>query len=219
MTSVSCSSRNVPSRSTRRTSRLLCAVAALVVLGSGCRSLPVTHYYGLDVAPPAEAVNATSSAPGELRIGVALPRVEPPYDQERIAYRPPDSVQEIAFYHYHRWSAAPARLVQNALALALDRQPGVAAEAERGGLSYDVVLRPQVLRLEEVDAPSGIVASLELRWSAAGPDDRARSGEQRIVEAVASPDVEAVVAAIANGVERAAAEIARELVGADDRSP
>lgn len=207
---------SLPSRPTLRARRVLCVVATVAALGGGCRSLPVTHYYGLDVAPAPEAVSATTNSPGELRIGVAPARVEPPYDQERIAYRPPGTVQEIAFYHYHRWSAPPARLAQNALALALDRQPGVAAEAERGGVSYDVVLRPHVMRLEEVDTPSGIVASLELRWSAAGLDGQTRSGEQRIVEAVASPDVEAVVVAIASGIERAAAEIARELVAASE---
>jgi hypothetical protein len=185
----------------------------------GCRALPTTHYYLLELAPAPEPAGG---APAEgLHVGVHEPLVLAPYDQERIAYRPVGAAQEIAFYHYHRWSAPPARLAQTAIAQALDRLAGIRAEPARAGTAYDLLLRPTILRLVELDSGTAIEAGLDLRWTATTADGASRGGgELSLAEPVASPTVDDVVAGFATAFERAAAEIGRALLaerGRDDR--
>jgi ABC-type uncharacterized transport system auxiliary subunit len=180
---------------------------------AGCRTLPSTRYYLLELPPTGVAGgNAPTESGDRLRIGVAEALVVAPYDQERIAYRPPGAAQEIAFYHYHRWSAPPARLAREALVEGLDRLEGIAAEPQRDAASYDLVLQPTLLRLVEVDSADGVEAVLELRWRAAASDGTILHGEAHAVEPVAKAEVDAVVSAFAAAFERAAAEIGRELL-------
>lgn len=195
--------------------RAACLLSALLALAA-CRALPTTRYYLLEL-PSTPAVAAAAAAPrdatSELRIGVAEVVVAAPYDQERIAYRPAGRVQEIGFYHYHRWSAPPSQLAQAALVEALDRLPGLAAEPERAGTAYDLVLRSSLQRLVEIDSPTGISASVELRWTTAAPTGASGSrGEAMVDEPVNTADVDAVVAAFAAAFERAAGEIGRALL-------
>jgi ABC-type uncharacterized transport system auxiliary subunit len=185
----------------------------MVLLLAGCRTLPTTRYYLLELPPARVAGGSAATDSGDrLRIGVAEALVVAPYDQERIAYRPPGAVQEIAFYHSHRWSAPPARLAREALVEGLDRLAGIAAEPQRDTASYDLVLQPTLLRLVEVDSADGVEAVLELRWRAAASDGTVRHGEASAVEPVAIAEVDAVVSAFAAAFERAAAEIGRELL-------
>jgi ABC-type uncharacterized transport system auxiliary subunit len=201
----------------------LAVALAGALLVAGCATLPTTRYYLLeleleldgDPSPPAPPAAATTGerARDELRVAVAAAVVEPPYDQERIAYRPPGAAQEVAFYHYHRWSASPSRLAQSALAAALDRVEGIAAEPERAGVAYDLVLQPTVLRWVEIDSPGGIEVALELRWGAAGPDGAVLgSGAVDVAEPVTSTVVDAVVAAFARAFASAGATIGDELL-------
>jgi uncharacterized lipoprotein YmbA len=194
--------------STRRPTLLgLLGVVLWTVAFSGCGSgLPI-RYYTLDVA--AQAKSASVGDP-TLRIGVGSFSIEPPYDQDRIAYRPPGVGHEIAFYHYHRWAVPLSRSVQSGLADALDALDGVHAELARPDVTYDAVVVGRLWRLEEIDEASGAVrVVLELE---AGSADHTERQSLVIHAPVATKTVDAVVAAFAEALREAARRIAEEVL-------
>ncbi len=124
--------------------------AALACAGS----LPETHYYTL--LPP-QNFQATTGAEeiGGFAIGVESFTVDPPYDQDRLVYRPVEASAEVGFYAYHRWASPLGRLVAVALADGLRGTAGVAAiEPAVSTGSYSARLRGRVIRFEEVELAS-----------------------------------------------------------------
>lgn len=123
---------------------------ALGVLATGCLgggNVPRTHHYVLE-APPSPA----RAEAGGVHIGVATLEVDPPYDQDRLVYRPARGGPEVGFYNYHRWAAPLGRLMASSLAGALAGVPGVASvEPGVAGVEYDVILFGRVIRVEEVE--------------------------------------------------------------------
>ncbi len=123
------------------------------VLGCAGR-LPETHYYTL--LPP-QNFQATTGAEeiGGFAIGVESFTVDPPYDQDRLVYRPVEASAEVGFYAYHRWASPLGRLVAVALADGLRGTAGVAAiEPAVSTGSYSARLRGRVIRFEEVELAS-----------------------------------------------------------------
>ncbi len=122
---------------------------------SGCAGgLPETHYYVL-LAPHASAADVAASDSEGLAIGVESFSVDPPYDQDRLVYRPDPSSTEVGFYTYHRWASPLGRLVAVALGEGLRRTPGVASIEPTSSIgSYTAWLRGRVKQFEEVDSTS-----------------------------------------------------------------
>ncbi|HVS15931.1 MAG TPA: ABC-type transport auxiliary lipoprotein family protein [Thermoanaerobaculia bacterium] len=181
--------------------------AAGLSLALGCGSGVPIRYYTLDVptAPPSAAARAEV-----LRVGVAPFLVDAPYDQDRIAYRPPGAGHEIAFYHYHRWAVPLSRSLQAGLAEALDALDGVAAEPARPGATYDAVLIGRLWRLEEVDESAEsvrVVVEMEV-----GRADRPERHALRLEAPVAERTLESVVAAFAATLREAARRVAEEVL-------
>ncbi|HVS65024.1 MAG TPA: ABC-type transport auxiliary lipoprotein family protein [Thermoanaerobaculia bacterium] len=188
-------------------------VVSVVATSLACGSGTPIRYYTFE-GPSVE--RGSESTPDVLRVGVAPIAVAPPYDQDRIAYRPPGSDHEISFYHYHRWALAPSEALQVGLAGALDRLDGIRAEPVSGAASYDAVVAGRVTRFEEVDdTEESIRVVLEISLGLrAGEDEEWRDRVDLALEApVGSRTVESVVAALAETLDEAARRIATDLLG------
>lgn len=121
----------------------------------GCAgSLPEIHYYTL--LGPQSSYSTSGAAEGEgLAIGVESFSVDPPYDQDRLVYRPNEDTTEVGFYTYHRWASPLGRLVAVAIGGALRGTPGVASvEPAVSTGSYSARLRGRVIRFEEIESAS-----------------------------------------------------------------
>jgi len=198
--------RSVAPRCSRRA--IVALSLSLAALGCGS-SIPI-RYYTLE-GPALEPSGGTAA--GALRVGVEPIDVAAPYDQDRIAYRPPDARHEIAFYHYHRWAVPTSRALQVGLAGALDRREGIEAEPVTATGAYDAIVGGRVTRLEEVDeSEASIRVVLEMIVERRDP-----GGGDPLALALGAPvearTVESVVAALSDTLDQAAAKIASELLG------
>lgn len=134
----------------RKKTRGAMALAILMAMGmTACGSVPATRYYLLET-------RATSSLPVSAPVVRVEPfSVEPPYDQDRVVYRVGSDDVRVRFYPYDRWAVPLQDMVADLTAAALDGAGGVrfqrVAGARKGGFS----LRGHLVRLEEVDLPSG----------------------------------------------------------------
>lgn len=147
-----------------RTGLLALSLLAASCLGGG--NVPRTHHYVLQPPPP-----PARTAPSGLHVGVATLEVDPPYDQDRLVYRPKRGGTEVGFYNYHRWAAPLGRLMASSLAGALTGAPGVAsAEPLVSGIDYDAVLFGRVVRVEEVEFPDRSEARVALALALEGGD-------------------------------------------------
>lgn len=146
----------------------MATVTAALLVG-GCisgRSVPPVHYYTLLApAPPDGEIAAPSEDPGSPRLGVESFDVDPPYDQDRLVYRPSPDSSEVGFYSYHRWAAPLGRLTAAALAERLSGVAGLTAEPWASSRDYAAVLGGRVVRIEEIDSAAGpeVRVALELR--------------------------------------------------------
>lgn len=136
-------------------------VAILALWFVGCARVPVTHYYVLE--PQHAGRPAAAAAAAGLTIGIEPFHVDPPYDQDRIVYRPGQDSVEVGYYAYHRWAAPMSRMLPPVVAAAFGDVVGVAAiEPAVPGRIYDATLRGRVLALEEIDGPDGVRVGLRL---------------------------------------------------------
>jgi len=181
----------------------------LALLVAACSGVPPTHFYVLE---PQDGVRATAG--DGLRVGVRPFEVDPPYDQQRIAYRIGVGSPEIRFYAYHQWAAPPARLMAGRVAAGLAVAEGIGSiEPLRSAHEYDAVLEGRILALEEIDEPDGqhvrvtIALALHPR-AAAGPVWSYRLEAQGVTTA---REVGGVVEAMNEALERALADAARDL--------
>ncbi len=187
---------------------LFVLLSGAVIASLGCGSTVSPRYYLLENPALAAAPSTSASA---LRIAVGSFEVAPPYDQEGVAYRPNGRGAEIGFYQFHRWAMPLEQAIPLALAAALDRQSGV--EAKVGSLeAADLEIEGRLLRVEEVDLATEILAEIELEvtWS---PGSGGLASSQTVLvvsEPVAEQTVLAVVEALAVALERAASDLASQ---------
>lgn len=128
------------------TSRLIGLFLLSVFLLSACSSSPQIQRYQLAVAPQIET--------SEREVNNLVLAVEPfsadvAYDQDRIVFR--SSPYRLDYYHYHRWSAAPALMLADAMRQAYSKSGYFNLVTMGGGARADVVLSGHVTALEEVD--------------------------------------------------------------------
>ncbi len=196
----------------------LVRLARLTVFVLACTcsgALPPTHYYTLRPQPAgageAAGGGAPRSAAAGLAVGVETFRVDPPYDQDRIVFRPGPDSTEVGFYAYHRWAAPLGRLVAVAIADGLRDTPGIASiEPAVSTADYSARLGGRVLHLEEVDRPDGPQARIALAIELTGGDGGVLwSGTLR--ESATGPA--ATPAEIAGLMERALSRLLERLRG------
>lgn len=139
---------------------LLAGVLALA--GCGGRA-PSTHYYVLEPDNPA-GVAPHGENPSGWTIGVEPFRVDPPYDQDRIVYRPEEGAAGIGFYAYHRWAAPLGRMLPQVVVAEFAGAAGVGMiEPFDAGRSYAARMSGRVLLFEEVDTVDG--PAIRVRFS------------------------------------------------------
>ncbi len=147
------------------------ALLVVIMLLEGCgvvgnKPLPEERYYRLDVSAP-QAQAASPAIAGVLVVEVLeAPAV---YTRRAIVYSEDPQHLGLQQYHYHHWTDAPPRLVQQALVAYL-RQAQMAATitSEAGRAQWDYRISGRVLRFERLRVEAGwqIAADVELRVDA-----------------------------------------------------
>lgn len=196
----------------RRATLLVTGLFGLLV---GCSGGPVpeTRYYTL--RPPTEQTVTANDASGSdgLIVGIDSFVVDPPYDQDRLVYRPGSGSSEVGFYHYHRWASPLGALLATAFAEGLRGTDGIASvEPARSGARYTARLGGRLIYLEEVDLPEGqevrLVLDLVLRDESGDEIWGARLSESAEVSVETVPEI---VAQVQRLVERLLLETRKEL--------
>ena len=147
---------------TARARRVGITVATLLLGACASRELPTVHYYSLSSTGAPAAASETPS--DGLRVGVERFAVDPPYDQDRLVYRPGGDSSEVGFYHYHRWASPLGRMAARAVTEGLRGTAGIAdiEPAAHDGV-YTARLAGRVMRLEEVDTAAAQTIHVRLR--------------------------------------------------------
>ena len=138
----------------------------VLVLTTGCKAVPTTHYYVLE-----PRAGASDGARAGLTVGVLPFEVDPPYDQDRIVYRIGEDSPEVGFYDYHRWAVPLSRMLPRIASAAFTDVVGVGRiEPVACGRRYDVRLSGRVVTLEEVDTAGGQHVRIDLVLILIGSD-------------------------------------------------
>ena len=202
---------------------VLPVVLAAALAAVSCGRIPPTHYYMIELRPPAGgAGDAASGAGGShdgaaqaggLVVGVAPFHVDPPYDQDRIVYRVGSGSPEVGFYTYHRWAASLSRMLPGAVAAALDGVAGLASiEPAAPGRDYPATLDGRLRVLEEIDLPEGQQVRLHLSLALRLADDTpVWSGEVRGERTIRAGAVDELVAGFTETLEAALREARDDL--------
>lgn len=182
---------------------------ALLVTLAGCGAARPPRYYSLEEKlvnpPPASAdasvvlVLAHFTAPHVLR-------------DDRIVYGM--SAVEMGAYEYHRWAEPPAEMVENLL---IDKLRGTGQYKSVQRLSSSArgayVLRGQLVSLNEVDDPSGVVARFGIRLELFQPRTGlvVWTGSYSHDQPVGKKSVSEVVEALQKNVQAGLGQLAGEL--------
>ncbi len=147
-------------------------LGSIVLLLAGCSVVsteppPEEHFYRFTVANPKAQQTATPAISGLLVVeAVEAPAI---YARRAIVYSEDPQHLALQEYHYHLWTDAPPRLLQQALVEYL-RQAQMAATVtdEAGRAQWDYRINGRLLRFERLRVVQGwqIVAELELRVDA-----------------------------------------------------
>ncbi len=187
----------------------LCALCAWSMWATACGGPPPqVRYYQL--APQVE--KAADAAPWTL--GVEYLSADSAYEDARMVYR--ESPYRLDYYHYHRWTSAPALMVSDVLRRAL-QSSGAFMRVEAGYSSRaDVLLRGRLVALEEVDAGGRWTARLVLDLHAVDVATNATiwSGVLEREREMGSRSAEGLARAISEEIAGLAGELGEELVSA-----
>ena len=175
---------------------------AFTLLMAGCGGkILYPHYYALEIPP---APKAAESGP-RLPASVAVRRVETPsyLRQGRIVYR--QAAAEIGFYEYHRWAADPGAMVTSALIDSLrSSQLFSFVKPYDGQGRQDYIMSGRLEQLEEIDSVGAVQVAAKL--SAELLDVRTGAmvwaGEERETSGVETRDVNSVVMAMSQAVQK-----------------
>jgi ABC-type uncharacterized transport system auxiliary subunit len=185
----------------KRTTTILFAIAALVILFGCGRGVKYPNYYTLNVPPPpdppvAQGVHA-SLAVREFR--------EPSYlRQGAIVYK--TSPEQIGFYNYHRWAVDPREFVTNAVEDRLSASGNFArVKLYDGHSDIDFVLSGNLEKLEEIDYDGGVKVEVAIsaRMVRLATGATVWSNSVSEVGQVDKRDVPAVVAEMNRTMDRA----------------
>jgi ABC-type uncharacterized transport system auxiliary subunit len=184
---------------------------AIVLFGGGCGGkVPATHYYLIDYEMPPVAASDSTVAPSAIALGVEGFSTQPVYRDRRIAYRL--SGNEVVYYPYRYWAAAPGDLVADQLAEHIRKSHLFrSVEVAPYGRTPDWVLSGHVAQFEEVVVNNQAMARLDLSVRL----ESVRNGELFWEDSVAAQQPVHGQAAdqIAAAMSRAMLEAGNEVVG------
>ena len=192
-------------------------VVTVCLLVSACRSSPVPQYYLLELPSSGLESTSASSERKTLSVGVGRFRVEPPYDAQRLVYRPTPSTPEVGFYDYHRWAVPLENAVPALLAELLDRHPTLSAEPfpgrnlEAGDRSYDAVVTGRITRFEERDDGGSIQVAIGLDLTIEVGSRAVQRLRVDSTQEVGRSEVVAVVEAFVQALEEASERLAEKI--------
>jgi ABC-type uncharacterized transport system auxiliary subunit len=184
-------------------------IGALVLAATlGCASPPQTRHYQL--APPSgEPAPASADGPS---LAIEPLEVDAAYDEDRIVYR--SSPVQIDYYHYHRWTSPPGRMLADHLRQAY-RSSGrfreVTAEITP---ETDVIVSGRVVAIEEVDVSADRWVAriqLELRATDARSREVLWSREITQVEPMREQSPAGLARALTRALARVVAETSNEI--------
>lgn len=133
-------------------------VGLMVAVMCGCGGkIPQTHYYTLQIPPPA----ATADPQTHFTLGVERFRAVEPLENQRILYYA--SPSELNYYAYHEWAEDPASMISELVERRLQSanlfsQVRLYPRNDPG----DFALQGRLLNFEEVDDPKGGKARVAL---------------------------------------------------------
>jgi ABC-type uncharacterized transport system auxiliary subunit len=184
---------------------------AIALFGGGCGgTVPATHYYLIDYEMPPMTAGDSTLAPSAIALGVEGFSTQPVYRDRRIAYRL--SGNEVVYYPYRYWAAAPGDLVADQLAEHV-RQSHLfrSVEVAPYGRTPDWVLSGHVAQFEEVVVGGQAMARLDLSVRL----ESVKTGELFWEDSIAAQQPVQGQAAdqIAAAMSRAMLEAGNEVVG------
>ena len=184
---------------------------AIALFGGGCGGkVPATHYYLIDYEMPPVAASDSTVAPSAIALGVEGFSTQPVYRDRRIAYRL--SGNEVVYYPYRYWAAAPGDLVADQLAEHIRKSHLFrSVEVAPYGRTPDWVLSGHVAQFEEVVVNNQAMARLDLSVRL----ESVKNGELFWEDSVAAQQPVQGQAAdqIAAAMSRAMLEAGNEVVG------
>jgi len=176
--------------------------AACAMLLAGCGAARPIKYYSLD--PP-----AVTPAAQQLDVSLLIGRIGAPlvYRDTRIVYR--NGANELGLYDEHRWSEAPALMVEEMLLQSLRKSGRYrSVQLVASNAQGDYIVRGRVERFEEVEGKpmaSRVWLHLSLYDPKTGHTVWTQNYEQD--EDVPGSDMSAVVAALDQNLKRGIQEL------------
>jgi len=185
----------------KRSSAILIALTAMILLSGCLGAVKYPNYYTLTVpAPPDPPAPETAHA----ILAVREFRAPEYLRQGSIVYRP--SPEQIGFYAYHRWATDPRDFVTEAVMDRL-RASGKFAQVEpyNGRADIDYVLIGRLENLEEIDYEGDVKVEVSLSVQLERLSTGATVWTNSVTEEgkVVRRDVPAVVAAMSRTMEKA----------------
>jgi ABC-type uncharacterized transport system auxiliary subunit len=196
-----------------RIGRLLIGAALSLTLWS-CASgpAPTDHYYRIDAGAP--DAPAAKKMPGNLQIDRL--RADALTGERQLLYKETADSLEIHRYPYHRWSDAPAILLQVELVSFLDA--AAAADSVTSATTYvkaDYFVSGRIHRFERVLEPDlRAVVEIELVVTSAGGDEILVNRSYREERPAADTTIEASAAAFSAAVHAIFERFLADLGGA-----
>ena len=183
-------------------------IGALILAAAlGCGgSPPQTRHYQL--APPSgEQAPATADGPS---LAIEPLEVDAAYDEDRIVYR--SSPVQIDYYHYHRWTSPPGRMLADHLRQAYRRTGRFRQVTAEITPETDVIVSGRVAAIEEVDVSADRwVARIQLELRATDARSREVLWSREITQV--EPMREQTPAGLARALTRALARVVAETSG------
>jgi ABC-type uncharacterized transport system auxiliary subunit len=200
--------RNEPA--VRATGKLLIA-AVLLASGflGGCGAAKPSKYYQLTIPASVAPVEKTDAVPITLLLGPIM--TSHLYREDRIVYG--NGGDELGLYEYQRWSEPPPEMIQDVLLREL-RNSGryQAVYFRRSGIQGDFAVRGRLYDFKEVDGSqltARVSFEMEMRNLKTGVTVWTHYYSHD--EPVASKNVNAIVSALDQGVQKGVSEMLASL--------
>jgi len=197
-------------RTRRRTGGTALTVLALIVANaSGCGATRPSKYYQLTIPPDPAAIERSDTLPVSLLVGGFM--TSHLYREDRIVYG--NGPEQLGTYEYQRWAEPPAEMIEEILLREL-RASGHyrTVHMRRSNMRGDFLIRGRLYDFKEVESnPISTRVTLELEMRDLKTDATVWSHYYTHDEPANAKDVEAIVSALDQNVQRAIKEIVASL--------
>jgi ABC-type uncharacterized transport system auxiliary subunit len=194
-----------------RAAQKLLVTAGLLAFGffGGCGAAKPSKYYQLTIPASVAPVEKADTVPITLLLGPMM--TSHLYREDRIVYG--NGGEELGLYEYQRWATPPAEMIQDVLLREL-RNSGryQAVYFRRSGIQGDFAVRGRLYDFKEVDGTqltARVSFEMEMRNLKTGVTIWTHYYSHD--EPVASKNVNAIVGALDQGVQRGVSEMLASL--------